>query len=433
MEKIYIDNNSNKQSSLMKIMNYNISGFVSTFVLLVAFALFFVGGFGHNSYALTEEDIGDTFETSSEKYARISGNVSGAISAGIDGDETVYHGVPYIIDKTRDYQYFCLDRKGKVRTNGESYGNGYRIDDTGLLYLLYLNEFLVSFSPSDNSDINITDTTFYGSASNDLERAYVRTWLIQNAIWIYLDEANMTDIISALSSDTSLTITKGEEVLTINQGTNKFSDVILALVTEAKEKKNLTILTPKITASLKSKNMTITSDNKYYVSDVITLGGNDLFDDLGFFYFKLDGAPDGTEIHDLDGNDIGLVQDNSTMKVGTSSKKVRIYIPVDKVKEVNKKFKLSVNSDYTDLRAFGYLPDGYDPAADVTTQSQRVVKSLINVETLNTKVDITVNYTPDVPNTGMNTTQSVYFIGLVMLLCGMGIIYANAKPTKSQQ
>ena len=37
------------------------------------------------------------------------------------------------------------------------------------------------------------------------------------------------------------------------------------------------------------------------------------------------------------------------------------------------------------------------------------------------------------PDTGMNTAQTIYFIGLIVLLCGVGIVYANAKPVDARQ
>ena len=32
----------------------------------------------------------------------------------------------------------------------------------------------------------------------------------------------------------------------------------------------------------------------------------------------------------------------------------------------------------------------------------------------------------------MSTAQTIYFIGLIVLLCGVGIVYANAKPAESK-
>ena len=36
------------------------------------------------------------------------------------------------------------------------------------------------------------------------------------------------------------------------------------------------------------------------------------------------------------------------------------------------------------------------------------------------------------PDTGISAGQTIYFVGLIVLLCGVGIIYANAKPTQVQ-
>ena len=40
--------------------------------------------------------------------------------------------------------------------------------------------------------------------------------------------------------------------------------------------------------------------------------------------------------------------------------------------------------------------------------------------------------TPDVPDTGMGVAQTIYFMGLILLLSGVGIVYANAKPKTNE-
>ena len=37
------------------------------------------------------------------------------------------------------------------------------------------------------------------------------------------------------------------------------------------------------------------------------------------------------------------------------------------------------------------------------------------------------------PDTGISAGQTIYFVGLIVLLCGVGIIYANAKPKAQAQ
>ena len=74
--------------------------------------------------------------------------------------------------------------------------------------------------------------------------------------------------------------------------------------------------------------------------------------------------------------------------------------------------------------------DGYYYRAD----GAQTVSTVFTTDVKNdTGLEFTLNYTPEVPSTGMNMAQSVYFIGLIVLLCGVGIIYANAKPKSQQQ
>ena len=51
---------------------------------------------------------------------------------------------------------------------------------------------------------------------------------------------------------------------------------------------------------------------------------------------------------------------------------------------------------------------------------------------INKPLNIQLDYTPDVPDTGMGIAQTIYFMGLILLLSGVGIVYANAKPKTSE-
>ena len=71
----------------------------------------------------------------------------------------------------------------------------------------------------------------------------------------------------------------------------------------------------------------------------------------------------------------------------------------------------------------------YTPS-DSTAQSVVLLAYVNQKRNLDLNIDLT--YTPDVPDTGMSSAQSIYFIGLVILLCGIGIIYANTKEKQEQ-
>ena len=72
--------------------------------------------------------------------------------------------------------------------------------------------------------------------------------------------------------------------------------------------------------------------------------------------------------------------------------------------------------------------DNYYVAEDAQTIAS--VASIAN--NVNKGAEISLNYTPRVPDTGMSTAQTVYFVGLIILLSGVGIIYANVKPEESK-
>ena len=130
---------------------------------------------------------------------------------------------------------------------------------------------------------------------------------------------------------------------------------------------------------------------------------------------KLNNAPEGSKIYKTDGTEI-----NDLNSVNTNS--FYMLVPIDKVTEQTKNVTLSVTGPAS--TAYVYNPvDG----TGTTTNNQRLVA--LSHKTASTGLDLV--YEPNVPDTGMSTTQSIYFIGLVILLCGIGIIYANAKPRES--
>ena len=102
--------------------------------------------------------------------------------------------------------------------------------------------------------------------------------------------------------------------------------------------------------------------------------------------------------------------------------KFYIRVPINKVNENNKTIKFSVTGSFTTLEGNYYKATGAQTIATVQTVTSNV----------QTGAEIPLNYTPDVPDTGLSTAQTVYFIGLIVLLSGIGIIYANVKPSESK-
>ena len=139
---------------------------------------------------------------------------------------------------------------------------------------------------------------------------------------------------------------------------------------------------------------------------------NDFVD--GSLEVSIKSAPDGTILVDENGQEI---KDYSNLE------KFYVRIPVESVTEENKVVQLYATGTVRGYDGYYYRADGAQTVSTVFT----------NDVPTDTGLEIPINYTPEVPDTSMSIAQSVYFIGLVVLLCGVGIIYANTKPKKQQQ
>ena len=139
-------------------------------------------------------------------------------------------------------------------------------------------------------------------------------------------------------------------------------------------------------------------------------------DSLIDYVIDLSDAPEGTLVYNANGEQEKDIEFNHVY-IGNPSTKFKLMIPVDKVTDKNKYFDISVSTDFIGL--VKYTSTGY----------QTVIGE--NIIHANDKIGLEINYTPNVPNTGMTTAQTIYFIGLIILLGGVGIIYANAKPQEN--
>ena len=254
-----------------------------------------------------------------------------------------------------------------------------------------------------------------------------QTWLSQTAIWIYLKksgydkQSEMTDAkINSITNETALHDNQQNSLTNVN---GKLYEVYKSneLTINALIDKALTLkgqAATSLTVSKNSDTISVTSDEKYYQTDLISVAGSVSDEAIGQFNgYKLTikNAPDGTLIVDENGEEI---KDLTNMVPGT---KFYVRIPVDKVTEETKNVSISVEGSFKSFTGNRYVADGCQTITAVKTVNNNISQPL----------DIEINYTPDVPDTGMSTAQSIYFIGLIVLLCGIGIIYANVKPRKS--
>lgn len=396
------NNNNKKQSKFSQVMNAQLPHHLTALMIMVAFVSFIAIGFNQESYSMTQKEFGDTFKTDNVNFRYLfpydDNTVAGNVAEG-DGDDAPSYSVPYIVASSNGQQVFCYEK--------------YNLSNEQERKL-----------PADALDyaVNKTDSVDAGIRyilSKHMTRGYnkyVETWITQNAIWKYQKETGLDPNSDYKDSD----IQNVREIIVINQpqGVSEPQDAVdglfnkvSALVAEAKSAKSAGNTTLAITKA--SGDLTVT-DNNYYKSQILTVSG---LNGGSTYSLKLVNAPSGTKVYKNDGTEI-----TDLNSIPANVNQFYLLVPINKVTESTKNLTVTV----TGFSTAAYI---YDPVTQPTTGSyQRVVAPFD--ESVNTGVDLT--YAPNVPDTGMSTTQSVYFIGLVILLCGIGIIYANAKPRKSE-
>ena len=412
MEKIYMNNNQNKEkSTFQQIFKSQLSKKLSIVMVLVSFFSFLMIGVTNVSYAAVtpipeDEGLGDSFTTA-------------AVGTEVFGRGTATFPV-FMYSTTNGYPIFCLERDIAFVAGTELTKEEEPITDSGLLYIM-ANTFPHKYF-KDASDQNFPDE--------------VQTWLTQATIWQYLYETGVENNTGTDSSNTSTNIAAIQTVTSIEwlnedhtatEGTcyvkgcdaddistaTFYETKIAPLVAKAKQADVSANGT--LTMSIANQEISVTDDEKYYQTSLVTVSGperdNFVNESLSV---TIDSAPDGTILVDQNGQ----VIENAT---GVTSFYVRV--PVDSVTEDNKVIRLSATGTFRGYNGYEYKADG-----------AQTVSTVFTTDVPNTTgLEIPINYTPEVPDTGMNLAQSIYFIGLVVLLCGVGIIYANAKPKAKQQ
>lgn len=404
MEKIYMDNNqknqkNKQQSTFQQIFKTQLSKKLSIAMVLVSFFSFLIIGVGNVSYAAPIDEIEDSGLGESFVTNDTSGEALG------QGGSAVFPVLMYTTTVNgQTIPIFCLERnidymKNTTLTKAE------QITDQGLLYVM-ANTYPHHYFTTDS-----------GTQFPD----QIQTWITQAAIWDYLYQTGAEnnvggeDSIANMRATTSISWDEEPSGWYVDgQGTSStttfYSKYIEPIVTAAM---NATAANGTMTMSIESEDLSLTADEKYYQSALVTVSNTDP-DHLQSFNVEITSAPEGTILVDANGRQI----ENTT-----GLEQFYVRIPVDNVTEENKVIRLSATGTFR-----GY--DGYYYRAE----RAQTVSTVFTTDVPNTTgLELPIAYEPAVPDTSMSVAQSVYFIGLVVLLCGIGIIYANTKPKAKQQ
>ena len=343
-------------------------------------------------------------------FKYLNGGVVGGEAAGdfvigsVPGTSKMFAVNLYTANNDPSSPVFCVEHNNQNIDDGVLYSSDGAINDYGLLYIL------------NNSFANgIRLTTVENNST------YVESWITQTAVWLYLYEKEggasvpassknylTADEVSAIKSATKLTAydKNNSEIAVVYDGENLYEKYIKGLVEKAKTASDL--VTVKVTKANNELSQTV--DKKFYESAMITVTG-DPSSALERYKVTLSGI-DGAFAVDEDGQKLSDVVNANT--------RFYVRIPAEKITEEVQKVIVTVDGTFKTLEGNYYIAGDHQKVVTVKASS-KVVSGGTEVEFVGTA------------DTGMSSIQTIYFIGLIILLCGVGIVYANAKPVQVKQ
>lgn len=250
------------------------------------------------------------------------------------------------------------------------------------------------------------------------DNEYADHWVKQIAVWEYLGQLS-SDELSLVKDTRQLTVyVQGgtdplEDATTITVG-DIYTNYIQKMLAAAKNFESNYL---KINAD-DPIGVKLVENDKYYETDKIVIAGDDSLASYKVSLSNIEGA--FVVIKDENG------KMQKTEEAIPKGKEFYVRVPVDKVKEETKKLRISVTATY-DLQAVAV----YNGKVEGEDEEPQALIALLDDDVSFSK-SLDIEFT-GAPSTGMSVGQTIYFVGLIVLLCGVGIIYANAKPIEKEQ
>lgn len=406
------DNNQNKQQK----NGLNASVVLSFVVAIFAIVSIAMGGISllQNTGVSYAAPDAESFKFNMYKPTAAS---TGMFVTGYGSDSKTFQIPIYVANNNENDLLFCVEKTADVADN-EDYTPSDDITDNGLLYILN-NSTANGVYLVEMRNQNIKGTTNEVRSDN---AKYTNAWITQAAIWLYLYETDST-----ATAPTSKNYISPEDLATIKSATllkqfdpnvtiediyssttTLYADYIKPLVDKAKSAG----APIKLNVSKASDEVSLSENKKFYRSALITVTG-DPSSSLMNYKISLSGI-DGAKAIDEDGNEL-----TTNIPAGT---KFYVTIPAEKVTKEIQKVQVKVDG------SFQVLQGKYFNAASGNKQRVVTVREIDKIVSDGTEIEFI-----GTDDTGMNTFQTIYFIGLIVLLCGVGIVYANAKPVQVKQ
>ena len=317
----------------------------------------------------------------------------------------------YAEDSTGTYQLYCSDRNNGNFTGAYTLTKDKRLD-YGFTHILVKQDSIYTNDTYTRKFQNNQTPVAADSSFNAISKTMVNTWITQMAIWGYQGSISSNELnngllaYKAFSGDRTLEYELfSDAAFTSGLSAKALWDTYV--VSEINGAKELNAKSPY------DATMSINVDGDWtkidgtdnvksgLISTSISSGNT------GTYSLTFDNAPEGTKVYTEDGKEV------TDLKSIPVSSKIYLVVPKSDKKE-DYKFSINASSTLTYDAAYQYV--------DKTTGHQPSI--LVGPESKDLSASIEMTLAPD---TALSVSNSIYFLGFLILISGVFVIYANVK------
>ncbi len=289
---------------------------------------------------------------------------------------------------------FCIDRMTDYGP-GETYTKSGETVDYGVVYIITHAQ-------------DYYNNKFNRKGSNpELEAS----WFTQVAIWKYQNANNFTSISMVQPNivEEGITTTAGDYYTYSNNAVLLWA-LADGLVDEAKAHAGTDPSAFNNLAFNYDGTHTVDKENKTIRTGLVSIQNSG---EISSFSLDLSKAPSGTKVYNESGSELTSLTDIPSA--------VRFYliVPIDNPDNYSFDFNISAIAGYTYYNGYKYTNGAKQPVVLVTNDTKQITAAL--------KIEGS-----HIEDTASSISKVMYITGLFILLCGVGIIYANVKPKKQK-
>ena len=317
----------------------------------------------------------------------------------------------YAEDSTGTYQLYCSDRNNGNFTGAYTLTKDKRLD-YGFTHILVKQDSIYTNDTYTRKFQNNQAPAAADSSFNAISKTMVNTWITQMAIWGYQGSISSSELNDGLLA---YKVFSGDRTLEYELFSDAaFTSVLSAkalwdtyVVSEINGAKELNAKSPyDATMTMKvdgdwTKINGTNSVKSGLISTSISSGNT------GTYSLTFDNAPQGTKVYTEDGKEV------TDLKSIPVSSKIYLVVPKSDKKE-DYKFSVNASSTLTYDAAYQYVDKvgGHQPSILVGPESKD----------LSASIEMTL-----APDTALSVSNSIYFLGFLILISGVFVIYANVK------